>query len=1631
MKRTKFCTVWIATAVVALAVLIGKVPVALALEAPNAVSFGEVRSNNAATVAMVQQSITVKNSGSTDVTLQSLDFSASDFALAAGSPGVGAIVPAGDGVTLLVEFNPSAEGAQNAQLTIRSDDPDLIINLDGTGTSAQLATSPAAIDFGLVALGSTSSTQRYSLARAASGTGLLTVTAVTVTGSDASYFELLGNAGQHLSCVDGQHCTFAPTLEFSNATARDFEVRCVVPAGDAVATRVATLSVTHDGDTGSVDSVNLQCTSARADLVVGATLLAYGAHPVGATTTLQLDLTNPGNLTTNVVIAKSGTNASDFTAATSVAVLPGATVSVPVSFTPSARGTRTATLTLTSNAINQPLVTVALTGSGQAPLIAAAPSPLAFPATLVGSSSSALDLTVTNPGELDLVVSNAVISVLASDFVISEVPASTTIAPGGTATWKVACRPTANGLRSGRLRFTSNALNAPTLNVALTCTGQTAQFTVAPSPFTYADTFENGRRTQNFTITNTGSIALDNLTASLGATTHFTIDAAPATSLAVGAATIVTVAFAPTADGNFTTTLLVDAMVNSTPLPQRAVTLAGRALRANFTLSTMAITGSKRFDKQLAGTFVVTNDAQASFQITSIAFTPTLGSATGDVVIAASDRGPFTLTTAGADVQRTIAYTVNAVNRVGTQAIRGTITVRSDLPTASGTLQKEIAVAIDSVSGMVVLGGDTAFGTIDIDTGATVTRNLTITNAPAAATALDITSVNTVNCPATFTITPPAVGALAPGGRLQFSAAYKPTTQQPPNQFEQCLISVGVSGDFNSPSAVQFVLTGRGIDRTLSLGAAPNFPATYRNPGPQAPVQNVTIANLGEAPLQVTPMLADNDGSWSLPNGMAEITVAAFAEVQIPVQFAPVAVRKSNATLLLAHNDNRTNDLVAEVALSGDGLSRNVNFGPGLIVFPTTAAGVRVTLSDAVDGNLVALANVDAATTFSFARLEVEGDNAFSLASEVKPAPLAPGASLEFDIAFAPETPGMHTATLRVYLDNDPVPHGEITLQGQAATVQLIGGAGCQSTHGGHSIGWILLVLGALGWPRRRAARLGTASLVTLTAVTAASQRAHAQAQNKNIDITVLRAAPTNNPQFLQTEPVRPGSENAVTVQLQLTHAEAPLVSRLDVGTMSEVALVKRRSAFELGVAYQMSRRFEVGVRLPFYLQSGSDTVLTGVTGVSANAFGDAAVNLRSQVWAQRQLAFGLGATVTLPTATKDQFAGLSKPSAAGRLLLGWQQGNIAVGLNAGVLVRAQTQFAQTQGSEALVAAAASLRVQRDVSVFAEAFGGKSLVSPDSAMGGAAMGLVGARVSLSTNVLASVAAGRGLVAGPGAPSLLATASLAFVARNRTSEGPRFAAPLHDADGDGLVGKKDQCPDAAEDKDLYADEDGCPDPDNDNDGVLDEADQCPATVEDRDGFADDDGCPDPDNDGDGIEDARDKCPAGAEDRDGFADQDGCPDPDNDNDGVDDVADKCVSQPETINGRQDNDGCPDQGPSAVALAADRIDFFESISFASNHSLTKSSANVLGQVAATLRAHREIKRIRVIVHVNERGARDEELSRKRAEALREWLIQWGIEGSRLDAKGFGASQMLVAPTAKNAAQINDRVEFIIMER
>lgn len=182
----------------------------------------------------------------------------------------------------------------------------------------------------------------------------------------------------------------------------------------------------------------------------------------------------------------------------------------------------------------------------------------------------------------------------------------------------------------------------------------------------------------------------------------------------------------------------------------------------------------------------------------------------------------------------------------------------------------------------------------------------------------------------------------------------------------------------------------------------------------------------------------------------------------------------------------------------------------------------------------------------------------------------------------------------------------------------------------------------------------------------------------------------------------------------------------------------------------------------------------------------------------------------------------------------------------------------------------------------------------------------------------------------------------------------------------------------------------------------------------------------DSDKDGILDDVDLCKDQPEDFDGFEDEDGCPDLDNDKDGILDVDDKCPDLPETINNYQDEDGCPDVDPNEEIL---EILLPGDDTFLSNSSTFNSKIySELNKVIEIL--NRDPGSIwRIEGHMDNQGdvLEIKKLSNKRSRAIYEYLINNGIEFSRLKVYGLADKFPVAKNDTPEGRKINRRIMII----
>jgi len=223
--------------------------------------------------------------------------------------------------------------------------------------------------------------------------------------------------------------------------------------------------------------------------------------------------------------------------------------------------------------------------------------------------------------------------------------------------------------------------------------------------------------------------------------------------------------------------------------------------------------------------------------------------------------------------------------------------------------------------------------------------------------------------------------------------------------------------------------------------------------------------------------------------------------------------------------------------------------------------------------------------------------------------------------------------------------------------------------------------------------------------------------------------------------------------------------------------------------------------------------------------------------------------------------------------------------------------------------------------------------------------------------------------------------------------------VSDQDGDGFFDAQDKCP-TLPGKMRRKDALGCPDVDGD--GVPDDRDQCldgPNAKEDADGFQDLDGCLDPDNDDDGVPDAMDECGNFAETKNGYQDEDGCPDvgEDADEDGIPDDEDDCDNQRESYNDQKDFDGCSEMASSLVKITKTEIRLRAEVKFKDDGTIQPDKGQkALRALANGLKNWVSMMKIDVVY-----TDADQTRAKKRADAIKAYLVAQGVEAKRLDAK------------------------------
>ncbi|MFO7890213.1 MAG: choice-of-anchor D domain-containing protein, partial [bacterium] len=226
--------------------------------------------------------------------------------------------------------------------------------------------------------------------------------------------------------------------------------------------------------------------SATDDTDFGSATVASGA--VDHTFTIQ----NTGSVDLSVSVSITGSHASEFTiiSAPLSPVSSGNSTTFTVRFDPDSAGIRTATISITNNDQDENPYDFAIQGTGLAPEIDVqgnsvsisdgdtspdAADDTEFGTADINTGSVTHTFTIENQGTSDLKLTGTPIVQLsgahASDFSVSQQPASSTISSGGTVTFQITFDPSTTGLREANISIANSDSDENPYNFSIQGTG--------------------------------------------------------------------------------------------------------------------------------------------------------------------------------------------------------------------------------------------------------------------------------------------------------------------------------------------------------------------------------------------------------------------------------------------------------------------------------------------------------------------------------------------------------------------------------------------------------------------------------------------------------------------------------------------------------------------------------------------------------------------------------------------------------------------------------------------------------------------------------------------------------------------------------------------------------------------------------------------------------------------------------------------------------------------------------------------------------------------------------------------------------------------------------------------------------
>ncbi len=796
---------------------------------------------------------------------------------------------------------------------------------------------------------------------------------------------VVNNGGNTVSIVPGNgNGTFNAAGTFTFATGNE---PIGIAVGDFNLDGRADLVVSNSED--NTISVLMQVPAAT----LSTSSLAFGSENTGSSSAPQtVVLTNSGSASLSITsIAVTGASSSQFLETNNCGgvLAAGSNCTVSVTFVPTVSGTASAAVTITDNAAGSPQ-TVSLLGTGVAPAVLLSPTNLTFASQIVGTTSPAQTVTLTNSGSAAL----AITSITASAEYAQTNTCGTSVAAGAACSISVTFTPTATGTQTGTVTIVDNAGSSQVVNLTGSGSGAPA-VSLSPASLTFSSqAVDTTSAAQTFTLTNTGSGPLTII--SVATTGSYSQTNTCGTSVAAGVNCTISVFFTPTATGTQSGTVVVADNASNSP---QTVTMAGTGATDAVALSPTSLSFGNQAVNTSSTTKAIklTNNTGGKLTISKIAASAnysetntcgTGGGAGGTCSIIVT----FTPTTTGT-LPGTITITDSATNSPQTVPLSGTGIAASVVFSPSSLTFADQTVGTSSAASVVTLS----------NTGTAV---LTISS-------VAITGTNSGD----YSQTNNCGGTVAAGGSCAISAVFTPTAAG--TRSASITVTDSASG---SPQSIP--LGGTGVAPVIGL-APTSVSFANQAVGTTSAASTETLSNSGSATLTISSIsiTGTNSGDFAETNNCGS-SLAAATSCAISVTFSPTASGTRQASISVSDNSAGSPQTVA---LTGTGTAPAVSFSASTITFGGQAVGSSSPPSG------VSLFNTGNAL-LSISSITITGANAGDFSqTNTCGVSVAAGGSCNINVVFTPTASGTRTATVSI-ADNVTGSPQSISLTGTGTT---------------------------------------------------------------------------------------------------------------------------------------------------------------------------------------------------------------------------------------------------------------------------------------------------------------------------------------------------------------------------------------------------------------------------------------------------------------------------------------------------------------------------------------------------------------------------------------------------------------------